>query len=184
MSAGPLSANSRANLFLDVVKMRIPTCRRGTEANSLTSDGGWRTRSADPEGFERAPRENGDVVIPHYGRVATTLRGHRADEFVAELADDDDHELMARLTGNYKRGNERDAPSPQPAPDIADALLAANRKCRSAAADHRRPFEHLAGPFAECHERFEVAPCPTGTRVTHTQGTSVYAADSGPLYWR
>jgi len=29
-------------------------------------------------------------------------------------------------------------------------------------------FEHLAGPFAECHERFEVTACPTGTQVTHT----------------
>lgn len=29
-------------------------------------------------------------------------------------------------------------------------------------------FEHLAGPFTECHERFEVTPCSTGTQVTHT----------------
>lgn len=29
-------------------------------------------------------------------------------------------------------------------------------------------FEHIAGPFSECHERFEFTACPTGTRVTHT----------------
>lgn len=29
-------------------------------------------------------------------------------------------------------------------------------------------FEHLAGPFTECHERFEFTACPNGTRVTHT----------------
>ena len=61
------------------------------------------------ESFEWSRRKNGDVVISHHGRVATILRGRRADQFVADVADDDGQELMARLTGNYKRGNERDA---------------------------------------------------------------------------
>lgn len=50
-----------------------------------------------------------DVVISHHGRRATTLRGDAADRFLAEVDDDDPQELMARLTGNYKRGNERTA---------------------------------------------------------------------------
>lgn len=29
-------------------------------------------------------------------------------------------------------------------------------------------FEHLAGPFSDCHERFDFSACPTGTLVTHT----------------
>lgn len=29
-------------------------------------------------------------------------------------------------------------------------------------------FEHLAGPFAECKERFQLTPIPSGTRLTHT----------------
>lgn len=29
-------------------------------------------------------------------------------------------------------------------------------------------FEHLAGPFYECNERFEFAPTPSGTLLTHT----------------
>lgn len=29
-------------------------------------------------------------------------------------------------------------------------------------------FEHLTGPFTECHERFEVTACTTGAQVTHT----------------
>ncbi|MGI9598173.1 MAG: hypothetical protein ACR2QK_18565 [Acidimicrobiales bacterium] len=62
---------------------------------------------AQPDGFEWSRRKNGDVVISHRGRVATTLRGRRADEFVAEVSSGDEQELMARLTGNYKRGNER-----------------------------------------------------------------------------
>lgn len=60
------------------------------------------------ESFEWSRRKNGDVVILHHGRVATTLRGRRADEFVEDVDDGDGQELMARLTGNYKRGNERD----------------------------------------------------------------------------
>ena len=60
------------------------------------------------ESFEWSRRKNGDVVISHHGRVATTLRGRRADQFVEDVVDEDGQELMARLTGNYKRGNERD----------------------------------------------------------------------------
>ncbi len=59
------------------------------------------------ESFEWSRRKNGDVVISHHGRVATTLRGRRADRFVEDVADEDGQALMARLTGNYKRGNER-----------------------------------------------------------------------------
>jgi hypothetical protein len=48
-----------------------------------------------------------DVVIKHHGRVATTLRGARASEFLSDVVEQDEQQLMARLTGNYKRGNER-----------------------------------------------------------------------------
>lgn len=41
-------------------------------------------------------------------------------------------------------------------------------------------FEHLRGPFASCHERFELASAPTGTRVTHT-GT--FALRGGLWSW-
>jgi hypothetical protein len=62
-----------------------------------------------PEGFTYDVRKNGDVVIRHRGREAGVLRGGRASSFLAEVADDDEQDLMARLTGNYKRGNERTA---------------------------------------------------------------------------
>ncbi len=29
-------------------------------------------------------------------------------------------------------------------------------------------FEHIAGPFAECEERFQLTEIPGGTRLTHT----------------
>lgn len=51
----------------------------------------------------------GTVVITHHGRRATVLRGERARRFLADVQDGDPQELMARVTGNYKRGNERQA---------------------------------------------------------------------------
>lgn len=61
-----------------------------------------------PEGFEYTDRD-GEVVVLHHGRRATTLRGERAREFLAEVGSGDDQMLMARVTGNYRRGNERTA---------------------------------------------------------------------------
>ncbi|MCB0114105.1 MAG: hypothetical protein KDD84_08435 [Caldilineaceae bacterium] len=63
-------------------------------------------------GFSYRTRKNGDVEIRHNGRLATTLRGDKARDFVDEVEESDfaeGQEIMARLTGNYKRGNERTA---------------------------------------------------------------------------
>jgi hypothetical protein len=64
---------------------------------------------AGAEGFTFKVRKSGDVIVRHHGRVATTLIGNRAAEFLAQADGTADQELMARLTGNYKRGNERTA---------------------------------------------------------------------------
>jgi hypothetical protein len=37
------------------------------------------------------------------------LRGRRAQEFLDNVVSGDPQELMARVTGNYKHGNERQA---------------------------------------------------------------------------
>jgi hypothetical protein len=58
-------------------------------------------------GFEYTRRSNGEVAISHHGRVATVLRGRTAERFLQRVEDADPQELMARYTGNYKRGNER-----------------------------------------------------------------------------
>ena len=61
-------------------------------------------------GFGYRVRRNGELEILHHGRLASTLRGNDADDFLAEVetADEGDaQQLMARITGNYKRGNER-----------------------------------------------------------------------------
>ena len=59
-----------------------------------------------PTGFEYVVR-GGDVVIMHRGRTAATLRGQAAQRFLAKLEQGDPQHVMARATGNYKRGNER-----------------------------------------------------------------------------
>jgi len=61
-----------------------------------------------PEGFEYTVR--GDTVeIRHHGRLATTLRRSAAAKFLDDVERVDPQLVMARVTGNYKRGNERSA---------------------------------------------------------------------------
>ena len=62
--------------------------------------------AAPAHGFAYVVR-GGEVAITHHGRLATTLRGRRAERFLAEVEDEDPQLLMARITGNYKRGSER-----------------------------------------------------------------------------
>jgi hypothetical protein len=56
----------------------------------------------------------GDVTIRRGGRVVTVLRGRSAGAFLARVSGATDGErqrAMARVTGNYRRGNERLAAS-------------------------------------------------------------------------
>ena len=48
-------------------------------------------------------------MILHHGIRAATLRGARAADFLSRVETEDPQLLMARLTGNYRRGNERAA---------------------------------------------------------------------------
>lgn len=62
-----------------------------------------------PHGFAHTQRPDGSVVLTHHGAPVTTLRGARADRFLAEVTASDPQQVMARWTGDYKRGNERAA---------------------------------------------------------------------------
>ncbi len=54
--------------------------------------------------------QRGDVVvITHHGRKAVLLRGSAAARFLEEVERDDPQQVMARATGDFKRGNERAA---------------------------------------------------------------------------
>lgn len=63
-------------------------------------------------GFTFRSKKSGEVEILHRGKLASTLRGTDAMDFITELESGefvDGQQLMARVTGNYKRGNERTA---------------------------------------------------------------------------
>jgi hypothetical protein len=60
--------------------------------------------------FSWAATKDGRVRISWQGRVVTTLAGERAARFLdqVEHADEEAEQLLlARVTGNFKRGNER-----------------------------------------------------------------------------
>jgi len=62
-------------------------------------------------GFTYINQKN-EYTIFHKGKKATVLRGYKAIEFHDELeslSSSEQQQLMARLTGNYKHGNERAA---------------------------------------------------------------------------
>ena len=72
------------------------------------------TNSDDDLGFSFRPTKDGDVTILRDGHAVTLLRGDSAKSFLAEMREasfPDRQQLMARITGNYKRGNERLAAS-------------------------------------------------------------------------
>ena len=61
-------------------------------------------------GFTWRRRKNGDLEVLHHGRLASTLRGRDAADFESEMQGADavsQQQVMARVTGNYKHGNER-----------------------------------------------------------------------------
>lgn len=67
-------------------------------------------------GFTFRARKGGEVQVLHRGALAATLRGTVAADFLDEVANcgqSDAQQLMARITGNYKHGNERLAVSHQ-----------------------------------------------------------------------
>lgn len=60
--------------------------------------------------FDYREQKDGRVVLSWYGRPVTTLAGKDAQKFLARIDGLEDHDaqlVMARITGNFKRGNER-----------------------------------------------------------------------------
>lgn len=64
--------------------------------------------AGSPSGFAFTVRGE-RVEIRHEGRLAATLRKSAALKFLNDVESQDPQQLMARVTGNYKRGNERSA---------------------------------------------------------------------------
>lgn len=65
--------------------------------------------ASDP--FDYRVLASGEVHVTRGGRVVTVVRGKAAERLLARLGESaaQDQQLLARVTGNYKRGNERRA---------------------------------------------------------------------------
>lgn len=64
----------------------------------------------DDDPFDWRVTKNGQLLVSRGGRVVTTMRGTAAAKLQGQLDranDDEAQHLLARATGNYKRGNER-----------------------------------------------------------------------------
>lgn len=62
------------------------------------------------EPFSWFARADGAIVIRYHQAPVTLLRGRSAERFATRIASADGaaaQQLMARATGNFKRGNER-----------------------------------------------------------------------------
>ena len=62
------------------------------------------------EPFTFLSRADGTIVIRYHDAPVTLLRGKAAERFASRITDADPsaaQQLMARVTGNFKRGNER-----------------------------------------------------------------------------
>ncbi len=66
----------------------------------------------DDLGFSYVEEAGSEVKIFHKGRFATVLRNLAASKFHAEMlviSFSEQQQMMAKVTGNYKRGYERNA---------------------------------------------------------------------------
>ncbi|MCR8641099.1 hypothetical protein NV379_00385 [Paenibacillus sp. N1-5-1-14] len=64
----------------------------------------------DEEVFAYRVNKDGKVFISWYGKQVTILSGKERDKFLASIEGVDFLEsqlIMAKVTGNFKRGNER-----------------------------------------------------------------------------
>ncbi len=66
----------------------------------------------DAEPFAYQTSKDGKVFLSYQGKQVKTLKGKAAERFTAAVggaSETDAQLLMAKLTGNFKRGNERRA---------------------------------------------------------------------------
>ncbi len=67
-------------------------------------------KSQQDEVFDYQVTKDGKVLIYWNNRLVTTLANQKAQKFLNQIRQDgsDEQLIMARFTGNFKRGNERD----------------------------------------------------------------------------
>ncbi|MEO1286229.1 MAG: hypothetical protein AAFV93_00570 [Chloroflexota bacterium] len=70
----------------------------------------------DDEPFDYQITKDNRVLLYYHNKHIKTLSGKQAKKFIAEIDMLDWHDaqlLMAKVTGNFKRGNERDGKQSQ-----------------------------------------------------------------------
>ncbi|MDM5155667.1 hypothetical protein QUF88_18290 [Bacillus sp. DX1.1] len=69
----------------------------------------------DEEIFSYRITKNNTVFIDYCGKQVTTLKGKEAEKFLVKINQANSEKeiqlIMAKVTGNFKRGNERSADS-------------------------------------------------------------------------
>ncbi len=63
-------------------------------------------------GFTYRKLKSGEVLINRFEKQVTKLKGKKAACFIDDMLNSSfvrQQQIMARITGNYKRGNERNA---------------------------------------------------------------------------
>ncbi|WP_407318643.1 hypothetical protein UQW22_18315 [Isoptericola halotolerans] len=65
--------------------------------------------SLQDDPFDHRVTKDGRVLVSRGGRLVVVVSGAKAARLIALLGQDEerDQELLARATGNYRRGNER-----------------------------------------------------------------------------
>jgi DNA polymerase II small subunit/DNA polymerase delta subunit B len=64
----------------------------------------------DEEIFSYRISKDNKVFISYEGKQVTILNGKKADDFIRKILNTSDKEaqlIMAKITGNFKRGNEK-----------------------------------------------------------------------------
>ncbi|MCS0673631.1 hypothetical protein [Cytobacillus firmus] len=63
------------------------------------------------EPFSFRPNKNNTVFLDYNGKQVKILKGKDAEKFLKKMNDAEDEKsrqlIMAKITGNFKRGNER-----------------------------------------------------------------------------
>lgn len=74
------------------------------------TEGRDKTNKLDEEVFSFRATKDAKVFLFWNGKQVMILKGNSAQKFLRDIVDADEKEaqlLMARITGNFKRGNER-----------------------------------------------------------------------------
>jgi hypothetical protein len=83
----------------------VPNDRPETDKPKIDKNG-----ELEGSPFSYRALKNGSVLLEHHGRTVKTISGDEAERFLKRIADLEGLEeqlALAKITGNFKRGNER-----------------------------------------------------------------------------